>query len=36
MSNIEVGGRSYETDEEGYLTDLGEWNPEVADYIAKT
>ena len=36
MSTIEVGGKSYETDEEGYLTNLGEWNTEVANYIAQT
>ena len=36
MASIEVGGKSYETDEEGYLVNLGEWNAEVADYIAKT
>jgi TusE/DsrC/DsvC family sulfur relay protein len=36
MSNIEVGGKSYETDEEGYLTNLADWNTEVANYIAQT
>jgi len=36
MSTIEVNGRSYETDEEGYLLNLSEWNEEVAVYIAKT
>jgi tRNA 2-thiouridine synthesizing protein E len=35
MPNIEVNGKSYETDEEGYLVNLGEWNRDVADYIAK-
>ncbi|MDE2260284.1 MAG: TusE/DsrC/DsvC family sulfur relay protein [Betaproteobacteria bacterium] len=35
MSNIEVNGKSYETDEEGYLVNLAEWNRDVADYIAK-
>ena len=36
MPNIEVNGKSYETDEEGYLLNLGEWNQDVAAYIAKT
>ncbi len=36
MANIEVNGKSYETDEEGYLIDLSQWNEEVADYIAGT
>ena len=35
MPNIDVNGKSYETDEEGYLVNLGEWNRDVADYIAK-
>src|SRR5487761_2062634 len=34
MPNIELNGKSYETDEEGYLVNLGEWNRDVADYIA--
>jgi tRNA 2-thiouridine synthesizing protein E len=36
MASIEVNGKTYETDEEGYLVDLNEWNPDVAGYIAKT
>lgn len=36
MPNIEVNGKSYETDEEGYLVNLGEWNEDVANHIAKT
>ncbi len=36
MPNIEVAGKSYETDEEGYLVNLADWNKDVADYIAKT
>lgn len=36
MPMIDVNGKSYETDEEGYLVNLGEWNRDVADYIAKT
>ncbi len=36
MSSIEVNGKSYETDEEGYLLDLSEWTVDVANYIAGT
>jgi len=36
MPMIEVNGKSYETDEEGYLVNLGEWNEDVANFIAKT
>ncbi len=36
MPNIDVNGKSYETDEEGYLVNLAEWNKDVAEYIAKT
>ena len=32
---IEVNGKSYETDEEGYLLNLGEWNEEVAAFLAQ-
>ncbi len=35
MSTIELNGKSYETDEEGYLINLGEWNEEVAGYLAE-
>jgi tRNA 2-thiouridine synthesizing protein E len=35
MSNIEVNGKAYETDEEGYLINLGDWNTDVANYIAQ-
>jgi tRNA 2-thiouridine synthesizing protein E len=31
---IEVGGKSYETDEEGYLANLSEWDPAVAEAMA--
>ena len=34
MSSIEVNGKEYEVDEEGYLVDLGSWVPEVADVMA--
>ncbi len=36
MSNIDVNGKTYETDEEGYLVNLADWNKDVAEYIAKT
>jgi tRNA 2-thiouridine synthesizing protein E len=36
MAAIEVSGKTYETDEEGYLINLGEWNEDVANYIAGT
>ena len=32
---IEVNGKSLETDEEGYLADLNQWEPEVATIMAK-
>ena len=35
MPTIEVAGKSYETDEEGYLVNLSDWNEELANEIAK-
>ena len=35
MPMVEVAGKSIEVDEEGYLTNLADWNKEVADYLAK-
>jgi tRNA 2-thiouridine synthesizing protein E len=32
---ITVGGKSLETDEEGYLANLSDWSEEVANEIAK-
>ncbi|MGD8631103.1 MAG: TusE/DsrC/DsvC family sulfur relay protein [Gammaproteobacteria bacterium] len=32
---IEANGKTYETDEEGYLADLNAWEPEVATVMAK-
>jgi sulfur relay (sulfurtransferase) DsrC/TusE family protein len=29
MGTIEVSGKSYETDEEGYLVNLADWNEDV-------
>ena len=34
--SIELNGKTYDTDEEGYLTNLAEWNEDVAGFIAKT
>ncbi len=33
--SFELNGKTYETDEEGYLANLSEWSEEVADLIAK-
>jgi len=30
MGTIDVSGKSYEVDEEGYLVDLSQWNEELA------
>jgi TusE/DsrC/DsvC family sulfur relay protein len=35
MPTIEVNGKSYETDEEGYLVNLSDWSEELANEIAK-
>jgi tRNA 2-thiouridine synthesizing protein E len=35
MPTIEVTGKTYETDEEGYLINLGDWNEDIANAIAK-
>jgi len=32
---IEVNGATYETDEEGYLVNLADWNEDIANEIAK-
>jgi tRNA 2-thiouridine synthesizing protein E len=32
---IEVNGTTYETDEEGYLVNLADWNEDIAKEIAK-
>ena len=31
----EIDGKSFESDEEGYLIDLSAWNEQLADLIAK-
>jgi tRNA 2-thiouridine synthesizing protein E len=33
---FEINGKTYETDEEGYLLNLADWTEEAAGYIAKT
>ena len=32
---IQVNGKELEVDEEGYLADLSQWEPEVANVMAK-
>lgn len=32
--SLEVEGKNYETDEEGYLANIGEWNPGLAEAMA--
>ena len=33
---LEVDGKSYETDEEGYLANLSDWSPELCNAMAQT
>ena len=35
MSAYEINGASVEHDEEGYITNLGDWSKELAEVIAK-
>jgi TusE/DsrC/DsvC family sulfur relay protein len=35
MPSIEVRGKTLETDEEGYLANLGDWEPGVAEFYAQ-
>ena len=35
MPMVEVAGKSFEVDEEGYLTNLADWNKEIGEYLAK-
>jgi len=35
MATMEFQGTDYDIDEEGYLTDLEQWNEEVAKYMAE-
>ena len=36
MPMIEVNGKTIETDEEGYLVNLADWDEEIAKHIATT
>lgn len=36
MATVEVNGKNVEVDEEGYLTNLNEWDEEIAGYLAGT
>jgi TusE/DsrC/DsvC family sulfur relay protein len=36
MGRIEIEGRAFEVDEEGFLLDPGEWDDEVALLLART
>jgi tRNA 2-thiouridine synthesizing protein E len=33
--SFELNGKTYETDEEGYLVNLGDWNEDVAAFLAQ-
>ncbi|MFQ5430938.1 MAG: TusE/DsrC/DsvC family sulfur relay protein [Nitrospinota bacterium] len=35
MPTIEVAGKNYATDEEGYLTNLDDWNEDIGRFIAE-
>lgn len=35
MASVELNGKTYETDEEGYLVNLGEWDEGIAGYLAE-
>ena len=35
MPMVEVAGKSFEVDEEGYLTNLADWNQDIAGYLAQ-
>ena len=34
MPTVEVAGKSFEVDEEGYLINLADWDEEIAKYLA--
>jgi len=36
MGTISVGDKNFETDEEGYLVNLGDWSEDVANHIAES
>jgi tRNA 2-thiouridine synthesizing protein E len=35
MPNVNIAGKDIELDEEGYLTNLADWNRDVAEFLAK-
>ena len=35
MGTIDVNGKTFETDEEGYLVNLSDWNEDVANFLAQ-
>jgi tRNA 2-thiouridine synthesizing protein E len=35
MPTVNIAGKDTEVDEEGYLTNLADWNRDVAEYLAK-
>jgi tRNA 2-thiouridine synthesizing protein E len=35
MRTVEISGKKYETDEEGYLQNLDDWTKEVAEHLAE-
>ena len=36
MPSFEFNGKTIETDDEGYLQTLDNWNKEIAEYLAKS
>ena len=34
MTMVDIAGKDYEVDEEGYLIDLSQWNEDIAKYMA--
>lgn len=35
MTTVNIAGKDIDVDEEGYLTNLADWNRDVAEYLAK-
>jgi tRNA 2-thiouridine synthesizing protein E len=35
MGSFELNGKTYETDEEGYLVNISDWSEDVANFLAK-
>ncbi len=36
MPSFDFNGKTIETDDEGYLQNLDDWNKDIADYLAKS